>query len=770
MGGAAYELLRGSLPFGHADQLAMIWSDLPKSGYLRAPLSSPELFDLRQRSRSFSDIAAITVGTRTLGLASDPQQIGIGFVTSNFFPTLQVKPSLGRIITEDDEGTGKAPTIVLSWALWQDRFGGNPSVLGLKIPIDGTPTEIIGVMPASFRMAFAPDANIPEKTAAWMPFLNELKAEKRTRFFLRIFGRLKPGISSQAASSEVAGIGEHLEKEFSDYTASGRRLFVVGLKEDLAAPVKVASFSLLSVGVILLLLGFVNLSGLWVARTVERRQNQAISQALGASVARLRNQIVLQSIIIAAGGCVLGLVAGAAALGFLRHIRPPSLARIDHATLEWPLVIGILGIVTAATVFLAMVSSAVVAPLSPSDIAGTRVDSAPKHRIRSGLIMAQIALTTVLLVYAGLCARTFQNVLRTNIGFQPEHALTFRYSMSPLQLKGDAPTIMMNSRLNEAISSISGVQKAGIISYIPFDHLPNWSLTYRAVESEAGKGREADFRTVSPELFNAIGAHLRAGRFFAETDDQNSPKVMVVDRLLAERTWPGEDAIGKRITMSLWPGLPENIYTVVGVIDHIRNKEIEMEAREQLYLSVRQVPWGPTAFIIRSSLDPSALASAIRERVREINPKIPIWDVLPLQHYYDDAAAERRFTALLLILFALTALVLTSVGIYGLLAFIVTARRNEFGIRMALGAQRGRIIGSMLRESVTWSAIGFMVASALLVPVMKPLGHTLYGVAPYDPLSWLATIVFLLAAVTIASWFPSFRAGRTNPAVLMRGQ
>lgn len=770
MGSAAYELLRGQLPFGHSGQLAMIWSDLPKAGYLRAPLSSPELFDLRQRSRSFSDIAAITVGTRTLGLASDPQQIAVGFVTSNFFPALQVKPYLGRLFTEDDEGVGKAPTVILSWALWQEHFGGSPSALGQKVPIEGRQAEIIGVMPASFRMAFAPDANIPEKTAVWLPFPYDLKAEKRTRFFLRVFGRLNPGVSPQRASGEVAGIGENLEKESSAYTASGRRFFVVGLKEDLAAPVKVASFSLLSAGAILLLLGFVSLSGLWVARTVERRRNQAISQALGASVARLRNQIVLQAVMIAVAGCVFGFLAGIAGLGLLRHIRPPSLARLDHATLEWPLVIGILGIVTAATVFLAVVSRAVVAPLSPSDIAGARVDSSPKYRTRSALIMAQVALTTVLLVYAGLCVRTFRNVLRTDLGFRPEQAFTFRYSINPLQLNDDGQISLINRRLNESISSISGVQDAGTISYIPFDHLPNWSLTYRAAGTEEGKGREADFRTVSPELMNAIGVRVRSGRFFTETDDLNAQKTVVVDRLLAERTWPGEDAVGKRITMSLWPGLPENIYTVIGVIDHIRNKEIEMEAREQLYLSVRQVPLGPFAFVIRSSLKPSALVAAIRERVHEIDARIPIWDLLPLQHYYDDAAAERRFTALLLIFFAVTALLLTSVAIYSLLAFIVTARRNEFGVRLALGAQRGQIIGLIMRESVMWSVIGFVVASALLGPAIKPLGHTLYGVAAYDPLSWSATIMFLLAAVTIASWVPAFRAARTNPGTLMRGQ
>ena len=770
LGGAAYELLHGPLPFGGPNELAMIWSDLPKTGYSRAPLSSPEVSDLRARSRSFADIAAITVGTRTLGLTQDPLQIGVGFVTSNFFPLLQATPYLGRTFTEDDEGRGKVPTVVLSWALWQSNFGGNPSILGQKIPIEGVQTDVIGIMPASFRMAFAPDANIPEKTAVWMPFGYDLKAEKRDRFFLRVIGRLRPGVTAQSASSEVAGIGASLEQEFSEYAASGRRLFVIGLNADLAEPVKVASFSLLLAGIFLVLLGFVNLSGLWVARTVEQRKNQAISQAVGATVAHLRNQIVLQAVMISTAGCAAGLIAGWAGLAVLRHVRPPSLARIDHATLAWPVILVVVGIVTAATVFLALVSRAAVNPLTVSDIAGTRVNSAPRYGLRAGLIVTQVALTLLLLVYAGLCMRTFRNVLRTDLGFRPQQAFTFRYSINPLKLEDDVPLSLVNRRLNDAISAIPGVQEAGTISYIPFDHLPNWSLPYRAIGAEQGTEREADFRTVSPGLLKAIGARLRAGRFFQETDDLNAPKVVVVDRLLADHTWPGVDAVGKQISMSTWPGTPENTYTVIGVVDHVRNKEIELQAREQLYTCVRQLVFGPYAFVVLSSIDPSALAVEIRQRVHEVDARIPIWDMQPLQHYYDDAAAERRFTALLLSIFASAALVLSSVGVYGLLAYIVTARRSEFGIRMALGAERRRIVSSVMRESLTWSVIGAVISGVLFIPMMTRLARTLYGVAPYDPMSWMAAALLLLAVVAIASWVPAFRAGRTDPAMLMRSQ
>jgi putative ABC transport system permease protein len=415
------------------------------------------------------------------------------------------------------------------------------------------------------------------------------------------------------------------------------------------------------------------------------------------------------------------------------------------------------------------VTRAAVTPLNVSEISGTRVDSAPRYRVRAALIVAQVALTLLLLVYAGLSTRTFRNVLRTDVGFRPEEAFTFRYSIKPLGIEDNAAIDSLNRRLDEAISTIPGVRAAGTISYIPFDHLPNWSLPYRAVEVQPGSEREADFRTVSPGLLGALGLRLQSGRFFQDSDNLKEPKVVVVDRLLADRTWPGADPVGRQISMSTWPGDPEQTYTVIGVIEHVRNKGIELQAREQLYLSVRQLQFAPYAFVVRGTFDPSVLAAA-RQRIHDVDSRIPVWDMQPLMHYYDDAVAERRFTALLIGIFAIAALVLTSVGVYGLLAYIVSARRSEFGIRIALGAERQRIVGSVLRESLMWSGIGGLAGGLLFFPLMRWLTGTLYGVAAYDLLSWATAVLFLLSTVVIASVVPSFRAARTDPAMLLRSQ
>lgn len=771
LGSAAYELLHGRLPFGRANELVMIWSDLPQSGYPRAPLSGPEIYDLRERTRSFTGIAAMTVRTVTLGFPEDPLQIGISPVTGNFFSVVEAAPLYGRTFTQDDEGTGKTPTVVLSWALWQTRFGGDPSIVGRRIPLGGNQTVVIGVMPEWFHMAFAPDTNIPENIQAWVPINEALPMAARNRYFLRVVARLQSGVSPASASSELSNLSNELVREWPSYAASGRKLYVAGLTDDLARPVRVAAYALLFAGVFLVLLGFVNLSGLLIARAAEQRKQHAICQAIGASVARVRNQTLLQAGILSLIGCVLGVASGKLGLIVLRHVRPPSLARIDHATLTWPILFLIFSIAVVATILLAWVSRLAIIPFKVSDIVGTRVDTAPRHRLRAGLIVVQVSLALLFLVCSALCMRTFVNVLRTEIGFRPEHVLTVKYSINPLKIQDFGEQSLLHKRMTDAVAGIPGVQAVGSMSHLPLDGLPTFSMTYRSAEAAEGTDREADVRPVSPGLLAAVGGHLRAGRFFEETDNFNGPAVAVVDRSLAERTWPGQDPIGRKIIVGTWAGAPPETMTVVGVIDHMRYKALEMEVREQLYVSIRQFPYGPWALVVRTSLDPDTLIPEIRRRVHEIDPRIPIWDTRLLADYYDDATADRRFTAMLLSIFAAAALMLAAIGVYSLLIYIVAARRNEFGIRMALGAESRRIVFSVLRESMLWAVLGSIVTGLIFFPLVTRFFRSLlYGVTPYDPFSWVGAATILVLMVLLASWIPAFAAGRTNPADLMRSQ
>jgi putative ABC transport system permease protein len=770
LGTAAHELLAGSLPFGNAERLAMIWSDLPKSGYARAPLSGPEVMDLRARSKSFLGFGAISATTATLGTLQDPQQIPIGTVTHDFFHILQAQPLMGRLFTQFDEGTGKAGTAILSWSAWQSRFGGDPAILGRKILVDGQSTEVIAVMPASFRMAFAPDANIPEKTELWIPFRMDLSQIQRHRYFLRVIARLRDGETAANGSADVAATGKALAAEYTGYGSSGRQLFAVGLLKDLATPVQSVSYSLVFAGGFLLLVGFFNFSGLWIARLIERRSQFAVSQALGATVQQVRNQNVMQAVILLAAGSVLGIAAAHAGLIALKLLRPASLARIDHGSLSWPVLLGVLIAVAAFGLLLAVLSLPAISPLQSTDVLRTRVSAAPRQHLRAALIAGQFSLALVFLLCSALFARTLWNVLNTESGFRPESALTFRYSLNGLGPLEQPAMSQINRRLNDAIRAIPGVESAGTISHLPLDHLPNWSMSYWAEGAPDTGRREGDVRPVSPGLLDALGARMMAGRFFDESDDFNANRVIVVDRLLAERTWPGQDPIGKTLNVATWPGVPATAFRVIGVVSHVRYRNLEAQVREQLYTCVRQLPFGPYAFVVRSALPPDAILGAIRVRTRELDSRIPIWDVRPLQAYYNDAVAERRFTALLVGCFAAISLVLACVGVYGLLSLIVSGRQTEFGVRLALGADPSGIMRSVMLESFTWASIGVVIGSLILVLMAAPLSHLLYGVTIFDLWSWLVAIVVLVAMVAIASSLPAFRAGRTDAARLMRAQ
>lgn len=769
LGAAAYELVNGPLPYGAADRLVMIWSDRPKTGYVRAPFSPPEIVDLRARNRTLSGIAAISPGTTTLDGPQGPTQIPTVSVTSNFFEVVRATPLIGRTFGSIDDMPGAMWTLILSWEAWQNRFGGDRSVVGRRIRLGNDPIEIVGVMAPSFRMAFPPDAGIETRPEAYIVMASgELPTLPRFLYSLRVVARLRDGASFAAASADLGTIGAALEREFAGYATTGRRFYAVDLAGDLAEPVRLPAAALAFAGLFLVLVGYANLTGLWIARSVAQRQEHGIQQALGASTARLRGQLVIHGALLSAAGSVVGLAAGAAGLIVLRAVRPPSLARVDYATLSWPLILAVLAVVCVSTLVLIAVPQAGVASLAESGLIRATGTAAPRYRLRSALVIAQVAFVLVFLVCSALWTRSLVNAMHTDLGFQPESVLTFKYAHPPGTNKPDARTLF-NRRISEAIAALPGVSAAGIISHVPFDAVPNRAVSYRVDGRPEGSDKDADTRMVGPGFLRAIGGRLREGRFFVESDDLNAPAVVVVDRLLAERTWPGEPAIGKRLRLPSFPGgSAPTAMTVIGVIDHIRYYAVESERREQIYLAVAQAARGPYAMLVRASGDLTPLMTAIRSRARQVDPATAVWDVRTLQDYYDEAAAERRFTAMLLVSFAVAALIVASIGVYGLLAYIVANRRNELGVRIALGAGGPAVARGIVRESLQWAVAGVGIGALLLVPGSAALSSALYGVTAYDPVSWGAAAGLLLVVVAVASWVPAFRASRIDPSALMK--
>jgi predicted permease len=769
-----HALLIAPLPYRDADRLIFIWSDMTDAGYPRAPLSGPELADLRARSTTVAGFGAIWANTVALTGEGDPEQLRIGIVTDNFFDVLGAAPALGRTFTRDDAMPGARPAILLGWPLFQRRFGGDASIVGRQILVNDRPTTVIGVMPASFRLLMPPDSSVPETLQAWTAFGARLTLGPRGQQFLRVIGRMKPGVTVDAARTEIDAIASRISREFSEYGSAGRIFTTVPLRQDGVRELRPALLALFAGVGILLAIACGNVASLLIARAVSRTKETALRLALGASRGRMVRQCLIEGLLLAVLGGTAGLALGVVVLRVLLVARPDTLSRIELSRFDAPVVAFTTGV---ALLWGALFSLAPLIELLKADVApalqGTaRSSAAPlRHRARSALLLAQLTLSVVLLIGAGLLLRAFVRVQGVNPGFRTDGALTFRLAV-PLQRYNSPAAVNTFAReLQAALTAIPGVTGTGAISHLPYDDLPNWGGGYvpeTAVDRSSSPN--ADYRTVTPGMFETLGVAPIEGRLFTESEDPKTPVVIVDDRL-ARRMWPGSSPLGQRLLVDPGSsGAPAQKVTVIGVVPHLRLRSLVADLTEQVFFPQRLVLRNPMAYVVQADRDAAALAADVRAAVRSIDPKVPIYDVRPLASYVDNARAARRFTMQLAGAFAVVALILACVGVYGLFAYSVARRRHEFGLRLALGAEAGRLVSTVMREGLRLTAFGSLagVAAALLISPL--LEAQLYGVHATDPLTYGAAIGLLATATAAACWLPARRATAVAPMDALRSE
>ncbi|MFN8061773.1 MAG: ABC transporter permease [Vicinamibacterales bacterium] len=761
------------LPFPESSRLAFVWSDMTQAGYPRGPLSGPELQDLRDRSSRFSAFGAIWATTAALTGENDPEQLRIGFVSANFFETLRTGAALGRTLTTDDESTGPPTAILLSAALWQRRYGSDPDIVGRRILVNDRPTTVVGVMPAGFKLFMPPDANVPDDLQAWQLFNANFTKGLRGQMFLRVVGRLRPGATLDEARQEIAGIARDLSQEFSDYGSAGRAFTVVGLQADGVRDIRAPLLALLGGVVILLAMACVNVASLLVARASARGREVALRLALGAGHGRLFSQCLAEGLVLAALGGAAGLATARLGLRVLLSLRPQTLDRIAAVGLD----ARVLAFTAGTTLVLAVLFS--LAPLTEVlrtrlvatlQVGGRGQTGGVRYRVRAALVVLQLALGFVLLVSAGLLTRTFQRILELDPGFRTEERLVFRVAVPGSRYRTLDAVNAFSRQLQQEVAALPGVVSVGAVSHLPFDNLPNWSTNYLTVEGEdESRARRADARAVTPSYFDAVGARLVAGRDFTEDDHSANQAVVVVDESLAARAWPGQPAVGRRLAVDPFvTGHPTVWVTVVGVVRHIRHLVLTQEVREQVYFPVRQIPRAPMAYVVRTAMDAPSLTSAVRGLLSRLDPQLPFFDVHPLADHLRDARATQRFTMMLAAVFASVALVLACVGVYGVIAYAVARREREFGVRLALGAQPRAVRHLVLREGLGLAVVGLGVGLAASFLTSPFLEGQLFGVNPRDPLTSLAAIAALGAAVCLACWVPARRATDVNPLDTLR--
>jgi predicted permease len=759
------------LPYRDAGRLVFIWLGRDVVG-LRGPLAGPDLKDLKAGATTLEALGGIWASSAITLTGGDPEQLRAALVTTNFFDVLGVTPALGRTFRDEDDDPGVDQRIVLGWELFQRRFGADPAVVGRTIDVNETQAMVIGVMPKDFRLLLPGDSSVPDRLQAFAPFWPDMDSGPRGNQFLRVVARMRPGATLGDTRAEVSAVAERISREIG----RDRVFTTVGLRDDGVRDIRRPLIALF-VGVgILLTIACVNVAGLLMARAAARGEEIALRAALGAGPGRLTRLLLVEGLLLTVLGGMAGLAAGFGGLRLLLRLAPASLSRLESSTIDW----SVLGFTAAVSAVVGVLFS--IAPRAEffrsagGSLQPNRRTSSPSasRRVRAVLVTVQIALSVVLLVGASLLVRAFVAVLRVDPGFRTDQHLTFRMAI-PGRYRSPQAFNAFTAELQRRLSAIPGVTDVGAMSHLPYDDMPNWALLYGSDAAFPPGTPQADSRAISVGLFETLGVPLVEGRFFTEADDNPEHVVAIVDDRIARELWPGRSALGQQFFttvagMSADIAGPNTRATVVGVVSHLRLRSLVEDLRPQLFFPWRIAQRNPIAYVIGASRDAAALAPDVRAAVSALDSRVAVYDVRPLQTYIEDARATRRFTMLLAALFALLALTLTTVGVYGVLAYTVAHRRHEIGVRRALGATEDDVMREVLREGLMFALVGSFTGLAIAAAAGRLLQSQLYGVHSSDPAAYGAAVSLVATAALVACWIPARRATAVDPMDALRSE
>jgi putative ABC transport system permease protein len=753
------------LPYPDAERITLVWLDNRAQGIKEDIGSYPIYLDWRDQNQSYQHLAAFTNTAFNLTGAGEPERLQGAMVTANFFDVMGLSPIQGRVFTAANETPGQDNVILISYGLWQRRFGGTADAIGRTISLSGRPHEVIGVMPAAMQW--------PADAEVWKPLAPDKNlAAARTSFWLPVMGKLKPGVSVEAAQTEMSGITARLEQQFEAMRGFGA--YVVGLQRQIVGSVERALLILMvSVGFVLLI-ACANLSNLMLGRAMARRKELAIRTALGAGRSRLIRQIVTESLVLAAVGSTVGVLLAYWAMTVFVRAGGSSIPRADAIVLD--------GRVLAFTLVLAALAAllaGIVPALHASRTAvadslregGRQNAGVSSRRTRNALVGAEVALALVLLTGAGLLLRTLWSMQRFDRGFRVDRIATVTVSPPSTAYGTPVDVRAFYSRLLERVRVLPGVESVATTTGVLMPLLAN-SGTY-SIEGKPQpppeKRIEYPVERVSPGLFETLGMSLARGRTFTDQDHADAQLVVIINETLARLGWPNEDPIGRRMRAggenSRAPWL-----TVVGIIKDVHRSDLKRAIRPELYLCSLQFTPRTQRLLVRTAGEPTAILPAVRWELQAIDPQLPLYGAQALAEEVSDTLTQSRFQAVLLTGFAATALLLAAIGIYGVTSHAVGQQTQEMGIRMALGARRGEVMRLVLRQHAMPSLIGVVIGVAAAIVLSQSLQSLLYGVRPTDPLTFGAMALTLTAVALLACVIPALRATRVDPVIALRGE
>lgn len=744
------------------------------------PVSPADYFDYQRDATAFDSLGAAQAWGGSLESGDRAEMIPGLCVAAGLLTSLGVPPERGRLFLPGEDKPGAAPVVIISHELWQRRFGADPSIVGRTVRIEGHPYTLVGVMPPGFR--FAPFWTT--ETQMWAPLNLSDRLNDRAGRSLRVFGRLKQGLTPEQARAQMVSIGRRLERLYPR-TNTGVGVELIPLREMVTGPVRPTLLVLLLTAALVLTIACANIANLLLTRAIGKRREIAVRLAIGAARRHLVLQLATESLVVSLAGGLLGIALAAWSLAALTHILPPaSLPRESEIAMQ-PLVLLFALAVSALT----GVASGIFPALESAGLdvnenlkqGGRGSVGVPQQRARGFLIAAEISLALVLLMCAGLMIRTLQRLSAVNAGFQPHNLLTM-YVFAPPEKQTAEQRIDFFARVSRALASVPGVERVSATNHLPISG-DVWTFGYSIPGRPAlppGQEPSAVYRVVRPDYFNAMRIPMIHGRGFTEADDARSAPVAVISERLAHHQWPGRNPVGETIDIPALPApepapaKPATRFTIVGVSADVRQSEWTGEPNEEFYVPFLQHAgsWDQTheAFVIRTAIDPPNLLTPVEAAVRAVSPRLSISELMPMEQVIGDKLWRSRVSTMLLAAFAFIALTLAAVGIYGVVAYSVRQRRQEVGIRMALGASRGDVLRAVTGESMRAVAAGLGAGVLLSLWAVRGLETLLYEIKPADPATFVSVVLSLVAVAAIAAIIPTWRATALDLSDVLRSE
>ena len=766
-------LLR-SLPFPNPDRLATVWATAPQHpGEDKQVHSYPDFVDLRARNHTFSALSAYTGVSAIWGTGEDSADVAGLAATSDIFDVLGIHPLLGRGFSQEDEKPGAARVVVISYAFWQRHFAGDPNVIGKEVTMVGKTYTVTGVMPPNWKFPIQHEA-VDYVTPLHPLFAGSSPSyvDRRGAHFLVVVGRLKPGVSLETASADLQTIATQLAKQYPD-TDAGRTERAVSLQSDLVGDIKPALLILLAAVGLVLLIACANVANLFLARAATREREIAIRTALGASRFQIVRQLLLETLLLALLGGAAGLLLAWWSTDVLVALGPSDLPRLDQVRVNGAVVAFTFGIACLTSLLFGLIpalqASRPEVEQSLKEAARGSTGGARSHRLRSAFVVSQFALSLILLVGAGLLIRSFAQLRAVQPGFEAGGVATFWQSLPKARYGEVDQQTQFFDKLLAKLKSLPGFEDAGIVSPLPFSG-NDQSRTFTIVGQPAppeGLEPSASLLTTDGAYFQTMRIPLKSGRLFNRRDQKNSPPVVLINEPFAKKYFPNENPIGKRLQFGNRGEDPER--TIVGIVGAAKHESLAESPKPECYLPFSQNPDRYSDIVVRTSQPaPSGLETMIRRAVHEIDSQQFVPKVTPLPELVSQTLSRSRFNTGLLGAFATIAILLAAVGIYGVIAYNVSQRTKEIGIRMALGAQRTQMLTMILRQSLTMAAVGMVVGLFGAFAATRLLSALLFGVGTLDLLTYGAVILLLGAAAFLAGLLPARRAMKVNPVIALR--